>query len=203
MLRVQIRLDSMRHTHTHCNVLGIYCCGFVEAIHWQYLSPAWPGAFSTVSTGTVPLKDDQHSSSPFSPGKRPLLKSTCGFISPVHNNFILILICPDILGSTDGCFPPRNEFIWVLRPAAKAASNKQMRPLKRTRPRLRERRSPQVLLMCAWICWRSRFKISMRIQEHGISAADACLLCLLLQKMELSTSLCALNFILPEMAPAE
>lgn len=140
-------------THTHCNVLGIYCCGFVGAIYWQYLSPAWPGAFSTISTGTVPLKDYQHSSSPFSPGKRPLLKSMCGFISSVHNNFILILICPDILGSTDGCFPPRNEFIWVLRPAAKAASNKQIRTLERTRLRLRERRSLRVLLMCAWICW--------------------------------------------------
>lgn len=171
MLSVQIRLDSMTHTHTHCNVLGIYCCGFVGAIYWQYLSPAWPGAFSTISTGTVPLKDYQHSSSPFSPGKRPLLKSMCGFISSAHNNFILILICPDILGSTDGCFPPRNEFIWVLRPAAKAASNKQIRPLEL-----------QVLLMCAWICWCKYLKFIMRIQEHGITAADACLLGLLLQK---------------------
>lgn len=183
MLRVQIRLDSVTHTHTHtlqCSA-GIYCCGFVEAIYWQYLSPAWPGAFSTISTGTVPLEDYQHSSS-FSPGKRPLVKFMRGFISSVHNNFILILICSDILGSTDGCFPTRNEFIWVLWPAVKPASN----------------RTEQVFgtneAACTWAEVTTRhsnmrlnllvriFKSLLRIQEHGIALTDACLLCLLLQK---------------------
>lgn len=146
------------HTHTHCNVLGIYCCGFVEAIYWQYLSPAWPGAFSTISTGTVPLEDYQHSSS-FSPGKRPLVKFMRGFISSVHNNFILILICSDILGSTDGCFPTRNEFIWVLWPAVKPASNKQNRSLEQMRLHVREQRSQHVILICVWICWCEYSKV--------------------------------------------
>lgn len=81
-------LHTSKDTHTHTDSSGNPLLWFVDIIYWQYLSPTWPGAFSTISTGSVTLRHYQYSSAYFPFGRHPLAKFMCVFISSVHKSFI-------------------------------------------------------------------------------------------------------------------